>query len=72
MCSRMSGKACKTRCRVGAGFGVQEREMESLTCKWWLEASFCKQVLCAAGEVGAVAVVFLQTPLCLDQGDQVM
>lgn len=46
--------------------------MESLTCKWWLEASFCKQVLCAAGEVGAVAVVFLQTPLCLDQGDQVM
>lgn len=68
----MPDKACKTRCRVGAGFGAQEKEMESLTCMWWLEARCCKQVLCATGEVGAVAIVFLQTPLYPVLGDQVV
>lgn len=51
-------------------FGVQEEEMESITCKWWLEASFCKQVLSATGEVGAV--VFLQTSIYLVQSDEVL
>lgn len=68
MYSRTQGKAFKTRCRVGTGFSVQEKEMESLTCKWWLEASFCIWVLCATGEEGAVAVVFLQTSISLVQG----
>lgn len=66
----MPGKACKTRSGVGAGFAVQGEEMESITCKWWLEASFCKQVLCATGEVGAV--VFLQTSIYLVQSDEVV
>lgn len=51
-------------------FGVQEEEIESITCKWWLEANFCKQVLSAAGDVGAV--VFLHTSVYLVQSDEVV
>lgn len=45
-------------------------EGDSLICKWWLEASCCKQVLYATREEGAVAILFLQTYMYLVQGDR--
>jgi len=48
------------------GFGNQVKEMESLTCKWWLETGFCKQVLWVRGEADDVVLLWTSTYLVLD------